>query len=314
MGLRTTRSDAEPIFGVDVAAIVSSDQAYEDAIVTVQLSAGETDLITCFDITFATFSSTGCLDTNLLPTGLAYGAPPSRYLALSSPFATTSGTSPPEPQATSLSLFAPAMVRGRRRLVDDSATCTESSWTEQAQGEEMREDRRRLEVVTDEQRWSPHRASCSSRISHVVRPWFQGHEHRQPVSQGRVSSQEARSSTVPVHERVNSDPLTMRCSNDADHFLQEVDLGCDGSGWHQSVQHCEGLPELPEQGVERDRNISGPDPHALGKSVWQLRPETHLVVDEIGVRFTSKPAHVRWRRDRARPIDRGVPARQVGCG
>lgn len=74
LGLRVTPSDAKPIFGTDVAAKSSADRAYADSTVSVQLSAGETDLITCFDISFASFSSSGCLDTNLLSTGLAYAA------------------------------------------------------------------------------------------------------------------------------------------------------------------------------------------------------------------------------------------------
>ena len=74
LGLRVTPSDAKPIFGSKVATVSSADGAYSDSTVSVQLSAGETNLITCFDISFATFSSSGCLDTNLLSTGLAYAA------------------------------------------------------------------------------------------------------------------------------------------------------------------------------------------------------------------------------------------------
>ena len=74
LGLRVTPSDAKPIFGTDVAAISSADRAYADSTVSVRLSAGDTSLITCFDISFATFKSSGCLDTNLLATGLAYAA------------------------------------------------------------------------------------------------------------------------------------------------------------------------------------------------------------------------------------------------
>ena len=74
LGLRVTPSDAQPIFGADVGAGSFGSAAYTDDTASVQLSAGETSRTTCFEITFSAFSSTGCLDTTLLSTGLAYAA------------------------------------------------------------------------------------------------------------------------------------------------------------------------------------------------------------------------------------------------
>ncbi len=74
LGLRVTPSDAKPIFGTDVPAGSPGSAPFSDATVSVQLSAGETSLTTCFEITFAAFSSAGCVDTTLLSTGLAYAA------------------------------------------------------------------------------------------------------------------------------------------------------------------------------------------------------------------------------------------------
>lgn len=73
MGLQPSPTDAELTFGATVSA-AGSAVAYSDGTVNVSLSAGEGASSTCFEIAFATFSSSGCLAANLLSTGLAYGA------------------------------------------------------------------------------------------------------------------------------------------------------------------------------------------------------------------------------------------------
>jgi hypothetical protein len=74
LGLRATPSDEKPMFSTDVTAVSAGAGAYSDSTVLVEPSAGKGDLSTCFKITFATFSSTGCLDAHLLATGLACAA------------------------------------------------------------------------------------------------------------------------------------------------------------------------------------------------------------------------------------------------
>jgi|GEM_PF-2991106 len=72
--LPATPGDAPQIFGSQLSAAGSEPAGYSDPTVSVNLSAGATPGDTCFHIDFNDYSSVGCLDTNMLSTGLAYGA------------------------------------------------------------------------------------------------------------------------------------------------------------------------------------------------------------------------------------------------
>ena len=72
--LPATPGEAPQIFGSQLSAAGSEPTGYSDPTVSVTLSAGATPGDTCFHIDFHDYTSVGCLDTNLLSTGLAYGA------------------------------------------------------------------------------------------------------------------------------------------------------------------------------------------------------------------------------------------------
>lgn len=72
--LPATPGDAPQIFSNRISAAGSEPAGYSDPTVSVTLSTGAATGETCFHIDFRDYPSTGCLDTRLLSTGLAYGA------------------------------------------------------------------------------------------------------------------------------------------------------------------------------------------------------------------------------------------------
>ena len=72
--LPATPGDTPQVFSEQISAVGPNPPGYTDPTISVTLSAGAIPIETCFHIDFHDYTSTGCLDTNLLRTGLAFGA------------------------------------------------------------------------------------------------------------------------------------------------------------------------------------------------------------------------------------------------